>query len=93
MGDLTTAERKVARALLAAYPVAGLETVAKLARRAHVSGPTVIRFAAKLSYDRYPEFRQALKDELPQAGQWPTGATSRRRHSARSVPTRSIRTR
>ena len=64
MADLTTAERKVARALLAAYPVAGLETVAELARRAQVSGPTVIRFAAKLGYDRYPDFQQALKDEL-----------------------------
>jgi DNA-binding MurR/RpiR family transcriptional regulator len=64
MADLTTAERKVARALLAAYPVAGLETVAELARRAQVSGPTVIRFAAKLGYDGYPDFQQALKHEL-----------------------------
>ena len=52
------------REVLAAYPVAGLETVAELARRAQVSGPTVIRFAAKLGYDRYPDFQQALKDEL-----------------------------
>lgn len=64
MGRLTPAERKVARALLTAYPVAGLETVAELARRAEVSGPTVIRFAAKLGYDHYAAFQQALKDEL-----------------------------
>jgi DNA-binding MurR/RpiR family transcriptional regulator len=64
MGRLTPAERKVARALLTAYPVAGLETVAELARRAQVSGPTVVRFAAKLGYDHYAAFQQALKDEL-----------------------------
>jgi DNA-binding MurR/RpiR family transcriptional regulator len=64
MGRLTPAERKVARTLLTAYPVAGLETVAELARRADVSGPTVVRFAAKLGYDHYAAFQQALKDEL-----------------------------
>ena len=64
MSNLTPAERRVARALLAAYPVAGLETVAELARRAGVSGPTVIRFAAKLGYDSYMDFQRVLKDEL-----------------------------
>ena len=64
MGRLTPAERKIARALLTAYPVAGPETVAEPARRAEVSGPTVIRFVAKLGYDHYATFQQALKDEL-----------------------------
>lgn len=36
MGRLSTGERKVARALLSAYPVAGLETVAELASRSGV---------------------------------------------------------
>lgn len=78
MADLTPSERKVARALLAAYPVAGLETVAELARRAQVSGPTVIRFAAKLGYESYPDFQQALKNELLARDSSPTAQISSR---------------
>ena len=48
MGSLTASERKVARALLSMYPVAGLGTVAELAERAGVSSPTVVRFVARL---------------------------------------------
>lgn len=39
LGELTRAERKVARALMADYPVGGLEPVAKLAAAAGVSRP------------------------------------------------------
>jgi hypothetical protein len=42
LAELTPAERKVARALLAEYPVRGLQPVAKLAATAGVSAPTVI---------------------------------------------------
>ena len=48
MADCSPAERKVARVLLSSYPSAGFETVAKLAARAGVSGPTVLRFANRL---------------------------------------------
>lgn len=61
---LTQAERKVSRALLAAYPVAGLQPVAKLAAAAGVSTPTVLRLAGKLSFASYAEFQQALKAEV-----------------------------
>lgn len=64
MGDLTHAERKVARVLLAAYPIAGLERVAELAERAQVSGPTVMRFVAKLGFEGYPAFQRALREEV-----------------------------
>ena len=47
MADLTPAERKVARVLLAGYPVSGLEPVAKLAARAGVSPPTVVRLVSQ----------------------------------------------
>ena len=47
LGDFSASERKVARSLLAAYPVAGLETVAQLAERAGVSPPTVVRFVSR----------------------------------------------
>ncbi|MFP5342801.1 MAG: MurR/RpiR family transcriptional regulator [Candidatus Limnocylindria bacterium] len=62
--DLPKAERRVARAILAAYPVAGLETVARLAARAKVSGPTIIRLVTRLGFEGFPAFQQALLGEL-----------------------------
>lgn len=64
LGELSPGERKVGRALLATYPVAGLETVADLAERANVSAPTVLRFAGRLGYASYPAFQQALMREV-----------------------------
>jgi DNA-binding MurR/RpiR family transcriptional regulator len=64
LAALTVGERKVARALLANYPVAGLETVAQLASRARVSPPTVIRFVARLGFGGYPAFQRALMREV-----------------------------
>ena len=57
-------ERKVARVLLQQYPLSGLETVAQLAQKAAVSGPTVLRLVAKLGFDGYSAFQQALRTEL-----------------------------
>ncbi|QKJ18346.1 MurR/RpiR family transcriptional regulator [Microbacterium hominis] len=64
MGDCSPAERKVARVLLAAYPSAGFETVARLAERAGVSGPTVLRFVQRLGYRGFPDFQEALRHDL-----------------------------
>jgi len=64
MGELTHAERKVARALMADYPVGGLDPVAKLAAAAGVSPPTVVRLVAKLGFDGHAEFQQSLKSEV-----------------------------
>ena len=64
VAGLTPAERKVARVLLADYPVRGLEPVAKLAAEAGVSAPTVIRLVTKLEFDSYGDFQQALKSEV-----------------------------
>jgi DNA-binding MurR/RpiR family transcriptional regulator len=61
---LTAAERRVARALLAAYPIAGLETVTELANRAGVSGPTVTRFVSRLGFAGYREFQRTLRREV-----------------------------
>lgn len=63
-GDLTPAERKVARVLTAQYPLPGLDTVSRLASRAGVSAPTVIRLVGKLGFGGYPDFQQTLKTEL-----------------------------
>lgn len=63
--ELTPAEARVSQALLADYPIAGLGTVASLARRAGVSDPTVVRLVAKLGFaGGYPEFQQALLEEV-----------------------------
>ena len=64
LSTLTPTERKPALALLANYPVPGLETVAQFAKRAGVSGPTILRLVAKLGFSSYPLFQQALRDEL-----------------------------
>lgn len=64
LADLTPSDRKVARVLLAEYPLAGLDSAARLAARAGVSAPTVVRLATKLGFAGYPELQQALKEEL-----------------------------
>ncbi len=64
IADLTPAERKVARVLLAQYPVRGLEPIAKLAAHAGVSAPTVVRLVSKLAFDSYAGFQQSLKAEV-----------------------------
>ncbi|MFK0042212.1 MurR/RpiR family transcriptional regulator [Paenarthrobacter sp. NPDC090517] len=64
MDTLSKGERKVARALLASYPAAGLATVASLATDAGVSPPTVLRFATRLGYTGFPEFQKALVHEI-----------------------------
>lgn len=61
---LTPSERRVARVLFATNLMAGFDTVAELAERAQVSGPTVVRFATKLGYAGYPEFQKALRHDL-----------------------------
>ena len=64
MPTLPKAERRVARTLLANYPVAGLETIARVAAKSGTSGPTVLRLTNRLGFGRYPELQQALRDEL-----------------------------
>jgi DNA-binding MurR/RpiR family transcriptional regulator len=64
LASLSPAERKLARVLLASYPIAGLESVARFAERAHVSPPTVTRFITKLGFRGYPEFQEVLRHEV-----------------------------
>ncbi len=64
LDSLSPAERKLARVLLASYPIAGLESVARFAERAHVSPPTVTRFITKLGFRGYPEFQETLRHEV-----------------------------
>ena len=64
LAEFTDAESRVARALLGEYPMAGLETVARLARRAGTSGPTILRFVARLGFDNYTAFQDAIRSEI-----------------------------
>ncbi|KWX24018.1 MurR/RpiR family transcriptional regulator [Mycolicibacterium wolinskyi] len=61
---LSKAERRVGRALLADYPSAGLASAARLAERAEVSPPTVLRFAQSLGYEGFADLQVALRAEL-----------------------------
>lgn len=81
--ELTPAEQKVARILFSSAMLAGLETVASLANRAGVSGPTVIRLTTKLGFDGYPSFQKALRDELEERSTSPLSLYAR---SSRNRP-------
>lgn len=64
LGDFSPAERKVARALLSGTPTVGLDSSAKLAEWAGVSGPTVSRFVNRLGFATFAEFKGRLRLEV-----------------------------
>lgn len=64
MAALTRSERQLASILLQDYPMAGLQTITKLAAAAQVSTPTVIRMARKLGFDGFPDLQEALRHEV-----------------------------
>ncbi|MCO6055753.1 MurR/RpiR family transcriptional regulator [Pseudomonas sp. MOB-449] len=61
---LTPAERKVLRALLDDYPRLGLGPMARLARQAGVSAPTILRLVKKLGFAGYSDFQDSLVAEV-----------------------------
>jgi len=67
MGDFTASERKVATALLADYPFAGLLTLAELAKQARASSPTILRLVTKLGYQGFGDFQRAVIGEIKEA--------------------------
>jgi DNA-binding MurR/RpiR family transcriptional regulator len=65
LAALSPAERRVARVLLSGSPTAGLESSARLAEQAEVSGPTVSRFVTqRLGFANYADFQRTLRDEI-----------------------------
>ncbi len=62
--SLPRGERRVARTLLNAYPIAGLGTLAELAERSGVSAPTVLRLLTRLGFEGFSDFQRALHREL-----------------------------
>lgn len=69
--ELTPSQRKIAGAILADYPFAGLQTIQELAHRTGVSAPSVSRYANRLGYAGYQEFQRALIEELREGGRSP----------------------
>lgn len=64
LSAMTPAGRTIARELLADYPRAGLETISRLAQRAGVSAPTVLRFVTSMGYEGFSDFQEQLRREL-----------------------------
>ena len=64
MGGFSGRERRVAQALLANFPLAGLDTVAALAATAGVSTATVNRFINKLGFTQFAGFQAVLRAQL-----------------------------
>jgi DNA-binding MurR/RpiR family transcriptional regulator len=64
MEAMPAGERRAAQTLMASYPLIGLKTVADFAAKAGVSGPTILRFVARLGFQNYPEFQAHLQEEL-----------------------------
>ncbi len=62
--DLTRAERQLCATLLHNYPMSGLGSITRLAEKAGVSTPTVVRMVQKLGFSGFPAFQAALRDEL-----------------------------
>lgn len=61
---LTRAERQLANAILANYPVSGLGSITAVAEASDVSTPTVVRMAKKLGFGGFPSMQAALRTEL-----------------------------
>ena len=81
MGELSPAEKKVARALLASYPSAGLASAATLAKAAGTSSPIVLRLVSRLGIGSYPGFQERLRDEITSHMNSPVSRTERARPS------------
>ena len=60
----TPSERRVAEAVMADPKVVAFGTVAQLAESSGSSGPTVLRFAAKLGFDGFVELQASVQEEI-----------------------------
>ena len=64
MPGLTNSEKRAAQALLANYPLLGLETVARFAGQAGVSAPSILRFVGRIGFSSYADFQRRLMGEV-----------------------------
>jgi DNA-binding MurR/RpiR family transcriptional regulator len=61
---LTRSERRVAETVIEDPKIVAFGTVAQLATRSGSSGPTVLRFAAKLGFAGFVELQAAIQEEI-----------------------------
>ena len=60
----TPSERRVAEAVMQDPKIVAFGTVAQLAERSDSSGPTVLRFAAKLGFEGFVELQASVQEEI-----------------------------
>lgn len=68
---LSGREARVARHLMANYPMAGLKTVAEFAEQSGVSTATVLRLVKRLGFPVYADFQASLREHLEETLQSP----------------------
>ena len=71
LASLTTVQVKLADALLADYPFAGLQPIQQLADATGVSPPSISRFANRLGFAGFGDFQYALLEELREGSRSP----------------------
>jgi DNA-binding MurR/RpiR family transcriptional regulator len=81
--QLTPGEKRVARAVLAAYPIAALGTIAELSQRSGASAPTIMRWTTKMGYEGYSHFQRTVRAEVQEKMQSPLSLLD----SAPRIPT------
>ena len=62
--ELSKSHKKIADFVLQNYEKAAYYTAAKLGQETDISESTVVRFATSLGFDGYPEFQDALQDDI-----------------------------
>ena len=62
MATFSKGQRRIAAYILQEYDKAAFQTAAVLGRNVQTSESTVVRFAAALGFDGYPEMQQALQE-------------------------------
>lgn len=83
VGELSPAEKRCARVLLARYPAIGLGTAADWATAAGTSMPTVLRLVSRLGFGTYREFQQRLREESMRLAMSPVQRAMRSRENAK----------
>ena len=62
MDTFSKGQKRIARYILENYDKAAFMTASKLGQTAQVSESTVVRFAAELGYNGYPDMQKALQE-------------------------------
>lgn len=64
MSTFSKGQKLIARFILDSYDKAAFMTASRLGQTVHVSESTVVRFAAELGFDGYPDMQRALQEMI-----------------------------